>query len=120
MLVSGARLMAVARINPLDPAPVRMNACSDGECAIRTPVQARAAAASRAVRKPALARFTLSSASNAGFALPIATLLGKPERLGAGPAVETGSVATNAATMTAVKTPFQGRSPNDFRQWRYP
>jgi len=79
-MVSGARLTAAARINPVVPAPVRMNAYSDGDCAVRSSVASRTAAASLAVRKPAQKRFALSLASNAGFALPIATLLGKPGR----------------------------------------
>ena len=79
-MVSGARMSAVARINPMLRAPVRMNAYSDGDCAVRRSVVSRTAVASLAVRKPAQNRFALFSASNAGFALPIATLLGKPER----------------------------------------
>ena len=80
MSVSGARLFEVARINPMVPAPVRMNACNDGKCAARRSASERIVAASLALRMPAQKRFALSSASNAGIALPIVTLLGRPER----------------------------------------
>ncbi len=79
-MVSGARSSAAARINPIVPAPVRMNACNDGDCAAKRPALARAVAASVACRSPGRKRLALPSAPYAGFASPIVALLGEPER----------------------------------------
>jgi hypothetical protein len=81
-MVSGARPTAVARINPIVPAPVRMNACNDGACAAVRPAWAQAVAASLADRSPGQKRLALPSAPVAGFASRIVTLLGSPERQG--------------------------------------